>query len=117
MIWIALVLASVSSGWLLGRGDAAANARTAAEAAPAALLLAVQGVTLGLCARDRVRLRKTYASPTLSHLGKLAAGSGLSAAATFVLSPVAWPAEALLAGSAAVALGTCVWIGNLPSKL
>ena len=104
-------------GWLAGHGDAAANARAAAAAAPANLLVVMLGVTLGLYGRDRVRLRRTYASPTLAYLGKAFAFVALAAASTFVLSPVAWPVACLHLFAGLCGLGLCVWSGNLPSKL
>ncbi len=117
MIWIALVSCAVGAGWLLGHGDAAANVRAAAAAAPADLLVVLQGVTLGLCGRDRVRLRRTYASPTLAYLGKVLGFAGLGAAAAFALSPVAWPAGALDASAGALASGAALWLSNLPARL
>lgn len=117
MIWIVAFAAAVGSGWLLGHGDAAANARAAAAAAPADLLGAMLGVTLGFYGRDRIRLRRTYASPALAYLGKRLFLGAAVAAAVFVLSPVAWPPGCLDAFAAAGALGGAVWIGNLPVKL
>lgn len=69
MIWIVIFAAAVGAGWLTGHGDAAANARAAAEAAPADLLGALLGLTAGLYGRDRARLGRAYASPTLAYLG------------------------------------------------
>lgn len=117
MIWLVGVLGSVAAGWLLGRGDAAANARAAAESAAADLLLVLLGATLGLCARDRIRRRRTHASPTAAHLGKLVLFAGLSGAATFLLAPVAWPVAGLHASAAVMAAGFRAWLGNLPVKL
>jgi hypothetical protein len=117
MIWLVLVAAAVGAGWLLGHGDAAANVRAAAAAAPRDLLVVLQGVTLGWCGRDRIRLRRTYASPTLAYLGKLLGFAGLAGAATFAASPVAWGPAWLDAFAASTALGAGVWIGNLPARL
>lgn len=117
MIWAAFLLASVGAGWLLGHGDAAANARLAAASVSVDLLAAMLGVTLGLCGRDRVRLRRTYASPSLAFVSKLLLFASVAGAATFALSPVAWDIAALHACAAAAAVGACGWIGNLPSKL
>ncbi len=117
MIWIVIFAAAVGAGWLLGHGDAAANARAAAQAAPADLLGAMLGATLGLYGRDRIRLRRTYASPSLAWLGKRLLLGAAGAAAVFVLSPVEWPRTCLDAFAAAGAVGAAVWIGNLPAKL
>ncbi len=117
MIWCLILPAAVGAGWLLGEGDAAANFRAALEAAPASGLLATLGWTLGLYGRDRTRLRRSYASPTLAWLGKRLLLASLSAASTFAFAPVAWPAECwpLIAGAAAA--GAAVWVGNLPIRL
>jgi hypothetical protein len=117
MIWIAMVLIAVGAGWLFGRGDAAANAQVAIHSAPVDLLGVLQGAALGLLNRDRVRLRRTHASPTISHLGKIWFFASLCGAATFALSPVAWGPEWLHAAAAMTGLGTVAWLGNLPSKL
>ncbi|HZE97671.1 MAG TPA: hypothetical protein VE981_11640 [Planctomycetota bacterium] len=117
MIWLLLILCSVAAGWLLGRGDAAANAAVAASIAPETLLIGLMGVTVGLFSRDRIRLRRTYASPTLAYLGKGILFASLSAAATFLLSPVSWSPSCLFLVSAGAAAGTGTWLGNLPSRL
>ena len=117
MIWIAMVLSSVAAGWLFGHGDAAANARLAGRAAPVDLLGVLLGATLGLLNRDRVRLRRTFASPTLAYAGKLCAFASLAGAAAFVVSPVAWGPEFLHASAALAAIGAAGWLGNLPAKL
>jgi hypothetical protein len=117
MIWLAAALASVGAGWLLGHGDAAANARIAADSAPADLLGSMLGVTLGLYGRDRIRLRRTYASPALAYVGKLILFASLSGVATFVLSPVAWDFSLVHGFTAAAAAGLFVWLGNLPVRL
>jgi hypothetical protein len=117
MIWAVLVLSSVAAGWLSGRGDAAENWREAEAGAPAALLLASFGGTLGLFGRDRLRRRISYASPTRSYAGKAVAATALSAAATFVLSPVAWPPGCLLVSAAVFAAGLALWLANLPRRL
>ena len=116
MIWIVIFAAAVGAGWLTGHGDAAANARAAAEAAPADLLGALLGLTAGLYGRDRARLGRAYASPTLAYLGKRLLLGAAVAAAVYVLSPVTWP-RACLDAFAAAALGGAVWIGNLPARL
>ncbi len=117
MIWIVLVVAAVASGWGFGHGDAASNWAAVSARAPADLLGALLGVTLGLYGRDRIRLRRTYASPTAAYLGKRLAVAGMAAAATFALSPVAWPPESMHAFAAAAAAGAAAWVGNLPPKL
>ncbi len=117
MIWIVLAAASVASGWAFGDGDAARNWRAAAAGAPADLLGAALGAALGLYGRERIRLRRTYASPTTAFLGKRLLFAALAAAATFALSPVAWPPEAMHAFAAAAAAGAAAWVGNLPPKL
>jgi len=117
MIWICLVLGSVGLGWLLGSGDAAANLRAAAGDAPGALLTALLGVTLGLCGRDRVRVGRTYASPTLAYLGKALLFVSLAAVAAWTLSPVDAPAFRPRTFAVGVAAGTALWMGNLPSRL
>jgi len=117
MIWLAAVLASVGAGWLLGHGDAAANARAAVESAPQNLLTAILGLTTGLYARERIRLRRTYASPTLAYLGKLLVFASLAPATAWVFAPLSWPSSCLHLFSAGVAAGALIWLGNLPSRL
>lgn len=117
MIWLVVAGASVAAGWCLGRGDAAENLRAARTMAAVDLIGASLGLSLGLLLRERVRLRRTHASPTASFLGKrlfLAAGI---AAATFALSPVAWPSCVLHGLAAAGAAGLAFWSSNLPEKL
>lgn len=117
MIWIILTVGAVALGWLLGNGDAAANLRLASAAGPELLLTTLMGITTGLCARDRTRLRRTYASPTLAYLGKGLFFSALAAGLVASFAPVDWPdfALRLCAGFAAAGAGT--WIGNLPPRL
>ena len=117
MIWMAIVLLSVGAGWLLGHGDAAANLRVAKQVALVDLLGFLLGANLGLINRDRVRLRRTYSSPALAFLGKLGVFASFAVAATFVLSPVAWPPAMVHASAAGGAAGACLWLGNLPLKL
>jgi len=117
MIWLAIVLASVGAGWIFGHGDAAFNAACAAESAPQDLLTGVLGVTIGLYGRDRVRLRRTYASPSLCYAGKVLLFVSLSPATAWTLSPLAWPPACLHLFSAGVALGVSIWLGNLPPRL
>lgn len=117
LIWLLGFGAALGAGWLLGGGDAAANARAAEAAAPAALLTAMLGVTLGLFGRERVRLRRTYASPTAAYLGKRLLWLALGAAGVYALSPVAWPAGCVPLFAAAAALGALAWLSNLPSRL
>ncbi len=105
MIWMVVLAAALGAGWLAGHGDAAANFRAAAERAPADLLGLMMGVTVGLCGRDRIRLRRAYASPTLAWLGKRLMLGSVAAGAVFTLSPVAWPAGCLDAFAAAAAAG------------
>ena len=113
MIWLVIILASVAAGWLCGHGDAAANVRVATLADLLVLLL---GGTLGLFGRDRLRRRLTHASPTLGHLGKLVLFAGASGAATFLLSPVAWPPAGLHASLVVMAAGLRAWLANLPLR-
>jgi len=117
MIWAAIVLASVAAGWLLGRGDAAANLHAASSSAPEHLLLTLLGVSVGLYGRDRIRLRRTYASPTVSYTGKLLLVAAFSLSATFVLAPVDWSASWLAVFAAGGAGGTALWLSNLPLRL
>ena len=117
MIWTAFVLASVAAGWLLGRGDAAANLRAAQLSVPAALLIASFGGTLGFLGRDRLRRGSGYASPTASLAGKLVAVGALAAAAAAAFSPVDWPAGSLRDCSALFAAGYALWLANLPRRL
>jgi len=117
MIWLILIAGSVGLGWLLGGGDAAANVRLASAAGPEFLLTTLLGITTGLCARDRIRLRRTYASPTLAYLGKGLHFAALAVAATAILSPVAWAPYALGLCAALTALGAGIWLGNLPPRL
>lgn len=117
MMWITLIPAAVLAGWILGHGDAASNFRQAESDAFPAAAVALLGVTLGLYGRDRVRLRRAYASPTLSFLGKRGALAAAALAATYALAPVAWPPDWFLGLAALFALGTAVWLGNLPSRL
>ena len=117
MIWLVVAGASVSAGWLLGRGDAAENLRLLRERAGPDLLGVSFGVSLGLLLRERIRLRLTHASPSLSFLGKRLFLASAVAAATFALSPVAWPPSTLHALAAAGAAGLALWCANLPLKL
>lgn len=117
MIWLVSAAVSVAAGWLFGRGDLDANLRVARATAAVDLFGASLGLSLGLLLRERVRLRFTHASPALSFLGKrLCFASGI-AAATFALSPVAWPPGILHALAAAGGVGLAVWSSNLPLKL
>lgn len=117
MIWLVILGTALGAGWLLGTGDAAANARAAVEGAPADLLGVMLGVTAGLYGRDRIRLRRAYASPSLAWLGKRLLLGAAVAAAVYSLAPVAWPRASLDAFSAAAAVGGAVWLGNLPPRL
>jgi hypothetical protein len=117
MIWIPWIAAAVGAGWLFGRGDAAENFRRLEESALREGLLALLGVTGGMCLRDRVRLGRTYASPTAAYLGKALFMAALGGAAAYAFSPVAWPARFLDALAAAAALGSALWLGNLPRRL
>jgi hypothetical protein len=114
VIWLVIAAAAVSVGWLLGRGDAAENFRAFAAAD---LLGASLGLSLGLLLRERVRLRRTHSSPSISFMGKRLFLASAVAAATFALSPVAWPPLALHALAAAGAAGLALWSANLPLKL
>ncbi|MBV8880233.1 MAG: hypothetical protein JO332_09735, partial [Planctomycetaceae bacterium] len=105
MIWIVLIAGSVGLGWLLGRGDAADNLRTGAASLAQNGLLVLLGVTVGLYGRERVRLRRTYASPTRAYLGKGLLFSALAAAAVHLLAPVAWPTFCLPLSALGAALG------------
>lgn len=117
MIWLVLVLGSVGAGWLFGRGDLDINLRAAAASAPVHVLTATLGLGFGLYGRDRVRLRRTYASPTLAYLGKLLFFVSISTAALLILSPVAWPLLSLHLPAGGCALGAALWLGNLPTRL
>jgi hypothetical protein len=117
MIWAALVLVSAAAGWLLGRGDVAANLRAAEAAAPQLLLIASFGGTLGAFGRDRLRRRLSYSSPTRALAGKLLAAAALAALATGAFSPVAWPPGAMRVAAAAFAAGSALWLANLPRRL
>jgi hypothetical protein len=117
MIWLVAVLGSVGAGWLLGHGDAAANARIAAQSAPQDLLTAMLGVTIGLYGRERIRLRRTYASPSLAFVGKGLVFSFLSPAAAWTFAPLDWSPLCLHLSAAGCAAGACIWLGNLPSRL
>jgi hypothetical protein len=117
VIWIPWIAAAVGAGWLLGGGDAAENLRRLEEAGGREGLLALLGVTAGLCLRDRVRLGRTYASPTLAYVGKALFMAAAGGAATYAFSPVAWPAAVPDALAGAAALGLALWLGNLPRRL
>ena len=117
MIWLVIVAISVAAGWLLGQGDAATHLQAAIAAAPAGGLALLLGVTLGFYGRDRVRLRRTYASPSLAYLGKLLLFASLAASTAWVLAPLAWPRSCLHYFAAAGAAGAAVWVGNLPPRL
>jgi hypothetical protein len=117
VIWIALTGASVAAGWLLGRGDAAANLQAVREGAPVWSLVLLLGLVAGGYGRDRIRLRRSYASPTRGWLGKMLCGAGLLPGIVFAASPVDWSAGALPGLAALAAAGLAVWLGNLPEKL
>lgn len=117
MIWAVLVLASVGAGWMFGHGDVSLNARAAAETSAPDLLTALLGVTGGWYGRERVRLRRAYASPTLSYLGKALFFASLSPAAAGAFSPVSWPAPWIHLFAAGCAAGAGIWLANLPSRL
>jgi hypothetical protein len=117
MIWIVVAGASVAAGWLFGHGDAAVNLATVRTWAPADLLGASSGLSVGLLLRERIRLRRTYASPSLSYVGKRLALAAGVAAATFAASPVAWPPGCLHGLAAAAAAGLALWSSNLPVRL
>ena len=117
MIWVAAILGSVGAGWLLGRGDAAVNLRAAAEASSETLLVVLLGVTFGLYGRDRIRLRRSWPSPSLAYSGKLMFVAALAPALTFVLAPVDWPVAWLTGFAAGCAGGAACWLGNLPLRL
>jgi len=117
MIWLILVLGSVCAGRLLGQGDAAANLHVASSLAPELLLTLLLGATVGLYGRDRIRLRKSYASPTLAYGGKFCLVGFLAPGATFVLAPVDWPVSWLQGFAAGCAIGAAIWVGSLPPRL
>lgn len=117
MIWIALVLGSLGAGWLLGTGDAGRNLRSAGAGLPEHLLTALLGFTGGLYARERIRLHRTHASPTLAYVGKLILFGAAAASAAAVFTPVSWPSSALSLFAVAGAAGLFIWLGNLPSRL
>jgi hypothetical protein len=114
MIWLALILVSVGAGWLFGHGEATLRVDAAA---PEHLLLALFGVTLGLVGRDRIRLRRTYASPSLAYAGKFALAVSAAGAATWMFAPVDWPAWWLQGFAAGGAGGAALYLGNLPLRL
>ena len=113
MIWLVLVLGFVGAGWLFGRGELDLHR----AAAPVHLLTAMLGLGFGLYGRDRIRLRRTYASPTLADAGKALFFASLSPAAAFVLSPIDWPTSVLHLSAVGCALGAAIWLGNLPARL
>jgi hypothetical protein len=117
MIWIALILGSVSLGWLLGEGVLYENFRLAANGLPCYLSGLFLGFTIGLYCRERIRRRRTYASPTMAYIGKGLLFSAIAVAATATASPVAWPPIFLPIAAAVAAAGSSLWIGNLPSRL
>jgi len=117
MIWLVGIILSVSAGWLFGHGDVAAHPVLARASAPADGLTLLLGVTLGFYGRDRVRLRRTYASPSVSYAAKALFFASLAAAATWVCSPVGWPPSCLHVFAAAGAAGAALWLGNLPPRL
>ena len=117
MIWLVLVLGSVGVGWLFGRGDIHLNMSAAAASAPTHLLTATLGIGFGLYGRDRLRLRRTYASPTLAYLAKALFFASLSSGAVLTLSPVALPISLLHVSASGCALGAALWLGNLPTRL
>ena len=117
MIWMALVLASVGAGWLLGRGDAAANFQAAVDAAPEPLLLFLLGLTAGLYGRDRIRLRRAHPSPSFAYVGKLLFMACVAPAATFLFAPVDWPVTWLPGFAAGGGGAAALWLGNLPMRL
>ncbi|HEX7896736.1 MAG TPA: hypothetical protein VF950_03195 [Planctomycetota bacterium] len=117
MIWLVIAAAAVGAGWLFGRGDAEENLRAARAGAAADLLGASLGLSLGLLFRERVRLRRAHASPTLSYLGKRLFLASAVAAAAFALAPVSWPPPVLHGLAAAGAAGLALWSANLPVKL
>ena len=117
MIWIAAILGAIGAGWLFGHGDAAENGRWAAAAAPQLLLTALLGVTAGLYGRDRVRLRRAYASPSLAYTGKLFFFLSLSPALAWAFSPLDWAPSCLPLFAAGAAAGVGTWLSNLPPRL
>ena len=117
MTWLVLAGAAVAAGWLLGDGDAAENLRAARSRAAVDLLGAAFGLSLGLLARERIRLRRGHASPTVSYAGKRVFLAGAVAACVFAFAPVAWSPECLHAFAALGAAGLALWSGNLPIKL
>ncbi len=117
MIWIALAGVSIAAGWVFGRGDAEANLAAARLSAPLWSLVLLLGLTAGGYGRDRVRLRRTYASPTRGWLSKVLLFAGLLSGLTFVGAPVDWSPEVLPWLAALAASGLAGWMGNLPEKL
>jgi len=113
MIWLVLVLGSVGAGWLFGRGELDLHR----SVAPVHLLTATLGLGFGLYGRDRIRLRRTYASPSLAYAGKALFFASLSPAAAYILSPIAWPVSVLHLSAVGCALGAAIYLGNLPTKL
>jgi hypothetical protein len=117
MIWLVVVLGSVGAGWLLGRGDADSNLRSASESAPETVLTVLLGVAIGLYGRDRIRLRRTYASPSIAYLAKALFFASLSPAAAWMFAPINWPAWSLQLCAIGCASGAALWLGNLPARL
>ena len=113
MIWLVLVLGSVGAGWLFGHGEPDLHR----SIAPVHLLTATLGLGFGLYGRDRIRLRRTYASPTLAYAAKALFFASLSPAAAFILSPIDWPMSVLHLSAVGCALSAAIWIGNLPARL
>lgn len=117
MIWLALALASIGAGWLFGNGNWATNLGIMSDNWGPDLTTALLGVPAGFMLRDRVRLRRSYASPTRAHLAKLVVFASTAAAAAFSLSPVAWDAQCLRVFALFAASGAAFWLGNLPVRL
>ena len=117
MIWLVGIVLCVGVGWLFGQGDVTVHPGIARASAPADGLTLLLGVTLGFYGRDRVRLRRTYASPSASYAAKAIFFASLAAAATWVCSPVSWPPSCLHVFAATGAAGSAIWLGNLPPKL
>jgi hypothetical protein len=117
MIWIALILGSVGLGWLLGRGDWSDNFRAASDTLVPNLFGVLLGLTTGVYRRERIRRRRTYASPSVAYIGKGILFSAVAVGTTAAASPVAWAPDVLPLASAAAAVGLSLWVGNLPPKL
>jgi membrane associated rhomboid family serine protease len=117
VIWLASAVAAALLGWAFGTGDQSANLRAARTSAPSWGLLILLAATLGGFGRERLRLRRSYASPTRAWLGKTLAAAGLIVLGTFAGTPVDWDPVQVSWAAAGAGLGGALWLANLPRKL